>query len=37
MSETHWQNKSAEELAALVEYHDLRYWVLNSPEISDAE
>ena len=31
------QNKTAEELAALVEYHDLRYWVLNSPEISDAE
>ncbi|MBR2872370.1 MAG: hypothetical protein IKB99_02635 [Lentisphaeria bacterium] len=32
-----WENKSAEELAALVEYHNLRYWVLNSPEISDAE
>ena len=31
------QNKTAEELAALVEYHNLRYWVLNSPEISDTE
>ena len=37
MSETLWQNKSADELAALVEYHNLRYWVLNSPEISDAD
>ena len=34
---TNWQNKSAAELAALVEYHDLRYWVLNAPEISDAD
>ena len=32
-----WQNKTAEELAALIEYHDLRYWILNAPEISDAE
>lgn len=32
-----WQNKTAEELSALVEYHNLRYWVLNSPEISDAD
>ena len=31
------KNKSSEELAALVEYHNLRYWVLNSPEIIDAE
>ena len=31
------KNKNAEELAALVEYHNLRYWVLNSPEISDAD
>lgn len=31
------QNKSAGELAALVEYHNLRYWILNAPEISDAE
>ena len=30
-------NKTAGELAALVEYHNLRYWVLNSPEITDAE
>ena len=37
MSGTLWQNKSADELAALVEYHNLRYWVLNSPEISDAD
>jgi DNA ligase (NAD+) len=34
---TNWQNKSAAELTALVEYHDLRYWVLNAPEISDAD
>ena len=32
-----WQSKTAAELAALVEYHNLRYWVLNAPEISDTE
>jgi len=32
-----WNSKSIEELRALVAYHDLRYWTLNSPEISDAE
>ena len=37
MEKFSWQQKSAEELRALVEYHNLRYWVLNSPEISDAE
>ena len=33
----HWHDKSASELAALVEYHNLRYWVLNAPEISDSD
>ena len=32
-----WNSKSIEELRDLVAYHDLRYWTLNSPEISDAE
>lgn len=32
-----WENKSIEELRDLIAYHDLRYWTLNSPEISDAE
>ncbi|MBQ7650016.1 MAG: hypothetical protein IJS15_03605 [Victivallales bacterium] len=32
-----WESKSVEELRELVAYHDLRYWTLNSPEISDAE
>lgn len=32
-----WDGKSIEELRDLVAYHDLRYWTLNSPEISDAE
>ena len=32
-----WESKSIEELRDLVAYHDLRYWPLNSPEISDAE
>jgi len=32
-----WNSKSVEELRELVAYHDLRYWTLNSPEISDAE
>ncbi len=32
-----WESKSIEELRDLVAYHDLRYWTLNSPEISDAE
>ena len=33
----HWHNKNSSELAALVEYHNLRYWVLNAPEISDSD
>ena len=32
-----WESKSIKELRELVAYHDLRYWALNSPEISDAE
>ena len=32
-----WENKSIEELRELVAYHDLCYWTLNSPEISDAD
>lgn len=32
-----WESKSVEELRDLVAYHNLRYWTLNSPEISDAE
>ncbi|MBO4511561.1 MAG: hypothetical protein J5746_02235, partial [Victivallales bacterium] len=32
-----WESKSIEELRDLIAYHDLRYWTLNSPEISDAE
>lgn len=34
---TDWTTKTVEELRALVAYHDLRYWTLNAPEISDAE
>ena len=32
-----WDSKSIEELRDLIAYHDLRYWTLNSPEISDEE